>query len=305
MTLPTDHVPTPAEHTVAARCRVVILTFNCEGVIGETIAQARKVDPQPFLVDSYSTDRTLDIARAAGCECVQRRFTNYSDQRNWAIRAVAPGATWQLHLDADEVLDDDAVAAIRAVVDDPSVVARAYLLRRVDYFMNRRMRHSGLNPWHLRLFLSGDGACEDRLYDQHFVASGPIARLRGCMHDRNSLSLSEWTVRHNRWSDLEVRQLLRGPEESSGNSRVLGASLFGDPRERARWMRGLYYRLPISLRGFSYFVYRYFLRLGILDGREGFYFAFLQAFWFRTLIDAKLHEARRAGAERSAGQAKA
>lgn len=298
VTLPLEHEWEQSEGTDSARCRVVILTFNCEEIIGETLAQARRIDARPFVVDSFSTDRTIEILRDAGCECVQRRFDNYADQRNWAIREVAPRTKWQLHLDADEVMDDEAVTSVKAVVDGtPPSAARAYMLRRVDYFMGRRLRHSGLNPWHLRLFRSGDGACEDRLYDQHFVAPGPVGRLEGCMHDRNSLSLSEWTARHNRWSELEVAQLLREIPGHATAARVLRGRLFGDPRERARWMRKWYYRLPVGLRGVAYFVYRYFLRLGVLDGREGFYFSFLQAFWFRVLIDAKLHEARRVAEE--------
>jgi glycosyltransferase involved in cell wall biosynthesis len=277
------------------RCRVVILTFNCRSIIGQTLAQAQKIDPRPFVVDSHSTDRTAEAVRAAGAELVERAFKNYADQRNWAIAQIR--AEWQLHLDADEVLDDEAVAAIQAVLQaGPGAPWPAYMLRRVDYFMGRQLRHSGVNPWHLRLFRSGQGACEIRLYDQHFVSPGRAGRLNGCMHDRNSVSLADWTARHNRWSDLEVAELLRG--STSETAGVLHGRAFGDPRERTRWLKRVYYRLPGGLRATAYFVYRYVLRLGFLDGREGLYFAFLQALWFRMLVDAKLFEARQQGTGR-------
>jgi glycosyltransferase involved in cell wall biosynthesis len=277
---------------VSEHCTVVILTFNSAPVIGETIAQARKISSDVQAIDSFSKDATPDIARAAGCKVVQRPFKDYADQRNWAIEQLSTTNGWQLHLDADEVLDDDAVAAIRAVLEAGAASPYdAYLLRRVDYFMGRQLRFSGLNPWHLRLFRNGHGACEQRLYDQHFVTKGRTAKLRGSMHDRNSVALSDWTARHNRWSDLEAAELLHGQSEGEG---TLRADLLGDPRERTRSLKRLYYRLPAGLRSLGYFCYRYVLRLGFLDGREGFYFAFLQALWFRVLVDAKVCEARRA-----------
>ncbi|MBC7939603.1 MAG: glycosyltransferase family 2 protein [Chitinophagaceae bacterium] len=270
---------------------VVVLTFNCEAIVGQTLAQALRLCTRPFVVDSHSTDRTVEIARSLGCQVVQRPFKNYSEQRNWAIAEVAGLSRWQLHLDADEVLDDAAVREITAIAASSAPGHRAYMIRRIDCFMGRQLRHSGLNPWHLRLFMSGHGVCEDRLYDQHFIADAPAGRLRGCMHDKTCVSLSDWTARHNRWSDLEVAELARG---LGAKDSVLKGRLRGDPRERMRWLKGLYYRLPGGVRSLAYFGYRYVLRLGFLDGREGFYFAALQAFWFRVLVDAKAYERSKA-----------
>ncbi len=270
------------------RCVVVILTFNSAAIIGETLRQALAVSPHVFVVDSGSKDGCDEMARRLGCEVVQRAFLNYGEQRNWAIGQVAAQYDWQLHLDADEVLDEEAVAAIRSVTEGRAD-HDAYMLRRRDYFMGRALRFSGVNPWHLRLFRSGVGQCENRLYDQHFVATRPAAKLPGVMHDKNSMVLSDWIARHNRWSDLEVDQISRGEAEVQG---TLRASAFGDARERTRFLKGLYYRLPIATRAMSYFIYRYVLRLGMLDGKPGFYFAFFQALWFRMLVDAKIYERR-------------
>ena len=289
----TTTTPRPA----AQRCRVVVLTFNCERIIGRTLAQARRIDPCPLVVDSFSKDGTLQ-ALGGPAEVLQRAFVHYADQRNWSIQQLdtrEDAPQWQLHLDADEVLDDRAVQAVLDVLQAGDQARHgAYLLRRLDYFMGRALRHSGLNPWHLRLFRRGQGACEDRLYDQHFVARVPTGRLAGCMHDMNAGTLSEWTARHNRWSDMEAAERLRGGTPAGAG--VLQARLTGDPRERTRWLKALYYQLPAGLRGAAYFVYRYVLRGGFLDGREGLYFAFLQALWFRMLVDAKLLEAQQSAA---------
>lgn len=271
-------------------CVVVVLTYNSAAIIGETLAQALKVSRDVLVVDSGSTDATRDIAAGLGCRILQRPFSNYSDQRNWAIDQVAAEYAWQLHLDADEVLDEQAVAEIRSVVSENR--GAAWMLRRRDYFMGRELKHSGVNPWHLRLFRSGVGRCENRLYDQHFHATAPAGKLRGFMHDKNMLSLADWTARHNRWADLEAKEILKAGENGDG---VLQARLLGDARERTRYLKQAYYRLlPGGLRSIAYFVYRYVFRLGFLDGREGFYFAFFQALWFRMLVDAKAYEAREA-----------
>jgi glycosyltransferase involved in cell wall biosynthesis len=267
-------------------CVVIILTFNSANIIRETIGQALKACPRIYVVDSGSKDDTVIIARNMGCEVVDRAFINYSEQRNWAIEQMAPNYQWQLHLDADEVLDDDAVNSICNVLHGENKFD-AYLIKRRDYFMGRMLQFSGVNPWHLRLFKSGAGQCENRLYDQHFVTTIPTGKLRGIMHDKNVSSMADWTARHNRWSDLEADQIMQ--DNDIGND-VLQPRLFGDARERTRFIKRLYYKLPIGIRALLYFVYRYVFRLGFLDGVVGFYFAFFQAFWFRMIVDAKIYE---------------
>ncbi len=272
---------------------VVILTFNSSAVIEGTVRAAQQVSPNILVVDSFSTDNTRDRAAALGCTVVTRAFKHYADQRNWAIQEHGNARAWQLHLDADEALDDRAIASVREALRSPGHSA-GFLLKRLTYFMGRPLRFAGENSWHMRLFRSGNGACEDRLYDQHFTCNGPVTRLEGLLHDRNVGTLSEWTARHNRWSDLETSELLR-PQESSGK---LEAELSADPRKRRRLYKGIYYRLPPGLRACGYFFFRYVVQLGFLDGRVGFYYNFLQALWFRMLVDAKLAEVEAAGTDR-------
>jgi len=269
-------------------CVVVILTFNSASIIRETVSQAKKLSPHVYVVDSHSSDNTVAILEELGCTVVQRPFSNYSDQRNWAIAQVEGSYSWQLHLDADEVLDAQAVDEIKALLSGTPRFD-AYLLRRRDYFMGKMLRFSGVNPWHLRLFRSGTGRCESRLYDQHFISSATSGRISGFMHDKNSARLSDWIASHNRWSDAEAKEKL-GPR--LGGDNVLQPRLMGDARERTRFIKELYYKLPTGLRSLSYFVYRYIFRLGFLDGTTGFYFAFFQALWFRMLVDAKMYEQR-------------
>ena len=269
-------------------CVVVILSFNSASIIRETVAAAKQVSPHVFVVDSHSSDATPAILQEMGCTVVQRPFSNYSDQRNWAIAQIESSYAWQLHLDADEVLDAQSIGEIRALLSGTPAFD-AYLIRRRDYFMGKMLRFSGVNPWHLRLFRSGSGRCESRLYDQHFISPAKPGRLDGFMHDKNSARLADWIASHNRWSDAEAKEKL-GPRMAADN--VLQPRLMGDARERTRFIKELYYKLPTGIRSLGYFIYRYVFRLGFLDGTTGFYFAFFQALWFRMLVDAKMYEQR-------------
>jgi glycosyltransferase involved in cell wall biosynthesis len=269
------------------RPAVIVLTFNSEMTLGATLERARLVSDEIFVVDSGSSDRTVEIARQARASVVEHPFEHYGAQRNWAIENLPVTHSWQLHQDADEWMDDRLVASTLALPDEPAHAG--YFLPRYVKFLGRVMRHGGMSPtWHLRLFRSGLGRCEDRKYDQHFLLTeGTTGRLSGAIIDDNRMSLSEWTARHNRWADGEVAEL--GDNETAGR---LQPDALGNPAQRKRYLRGQYLRFPLFLRALALFVYRYFFRLGFLDGTEGLIFWVLQTFWFRFLVDAKIWERR-------------
>jgi glycosyltransferase involved in cell wall biosynthesis len=269
------------------RPAIILLSFNSEDTLGATLSRARLVSDEIFVVDSFSKDNTVEIARSYGATVVEHAFEHYGAQRNWAIDNLPVTRPWQLHLDADEWLDEALVAAILTLPDEP--MHAGYFLPRYVRFLGRVLRHGGMSPtWHLRLFRSGLGRCEDRKYDQHFILTGgTTGQLPGSMIDDIRMSLSEWTARHNRWADGEVAEL--GAAETSGR---LQADANGNPAQRKRYLRQKYNQLPLFIRPFGLFAYRYFFRLGFLDGIEGFIFWVLQTFWFRFLVDAKIWEKR-------------
>jgi glycosyltransferase involved in cell wall biosynthesis len=271
------------------RPTVILLTFNSGETLSATLGRVRMISDEIFVVDSFSNDETVKIARDCGAEVIQHPFENYGAQRNWAIDNLPITRQWQLHLDADELMDDQLVEVIKALPEEP--VHSGYFLPRYVRFLNRVIRHGGMSPtWHLRLFRTGVGRCEDREYDQHFILkSGTSAQLAGVMVDDIRMPLTEWTARHNRWSDGEVKEL--NAQETGGR---LTPDLYGNPAQRKRFLRQKYNQLPLFVRPFALFVYRYFFRLGFLDGTEGFIFWILQTFWFRFLVDAKIWERRHA-----------
>jgi glycosyltransferase involved in cell wall biosynthesis len=271
------------------RPTVILLSFNSEDTLGATLLSAQRVSDEIFVVDSFSNDGTVELARSFGATVVAHAFEHYGAQRNWAIDNLPISKPWQLHLDADEWMDDELVAAILALPEEPEHAG--YFLPRYLRFLGRVLRHGGMSPtWHLRLFRSGIGRCEDRKYDQHFMLlSGSSGKLHATMIDDIRMPLTEWTARHNRWADGEVAEL--DCKETSGR---LQPDARGNPAQRKRFLRQQYNRMPLFVRPFALFVYRYFFRLGFLDGTEGFIFWVLQTFWFRFLVDAKIWEKRHA-----------
>jgi glycosyltransferase involved in cell wall biosynthesis len=265
---------------------VIILSFNSERTIAETIRSAAQVSDDIHVVDSFSTDRTLQILTELQAHTVQHEFDNYGAQRNWAIANLPLKYDWELHLDADERLDEVLIKKLQDLKDNFPPNIHGYFIPRLVHFMGRPIRYGGMFPiWHLRLFRHGWGRCEDRHYDQHFYVDGPTARLNGIMIDDICMSLSDWVNRHNRWSDAEIREFCQG--DMAG--RIEG-KLGGTPVQQKRYFRDIYNRLPLFVRPFVLFIYRYFFRLGFLSGIEGLIFFILQTFWFRFLIDAKLYE---------------
>jgi len=244
-----------------------------------------------IVVDSGSTDATCAIARQAGAAVFEHPFETYGAQRNWVQRNLPLAADWVLHLDSDERLTPDLVAEINGILLSPPADVDGFLFRKRTVFMGRWIRHGGHYPsYHLRLFRKDRGSCEERLYDQHYLVRGNVRKLEHDYIDVLTSDLGVWSTRHVRWAELEAREIAEG---GNAAGRV-EASLTGNAIERRRWLReGFYWRLPLFSRAFLYWFYRYFLRLGFLDGKEGMIFHFLQGFWFRFLIDAKLFERRR------------
>jgi glycosyltransferase involved in cell wall biosynthesis len=269
------------------RPSVIILTFNSEATLPQTLASIRDVSDDVYIVDSFSTDRTLEVARPFGAQVFQHPFESYGAQRNWAIDNMPVRYGWQLHLDADERLTPELAREIVAL--EESAEAGGYLLPRMLKFLGRILKHGGMSPtWHLRLFRNGYGRCEDRKYDQHFyLLQGKSVALKGQMIDDVRMTLSEWTARHNRWADAEVDQILAGAKGESVRPDLLGNAI-----EKRRYYRKLYTAAPLFVRPFLLFFYRFFFRLGFLDGVPGLVFWVLQTFWFRFLVDAKIWERR-------------
>jgi glycosyltransferase involved in cell wall biosynthesis len=274
---------------------VVILTMNEERNLPDCLGSLRDLPCELFVVDSGSTDRTVEIARTAGATVFSHAFENYGLQRNWALENLPLSHEWVLNLDADERLTPELAREIAGTLASAPDDIAGFHLRRRTVFLGRWIRHGGHYPnFQLRLFRRSAGRCEDRLYDQHFIVRGKVASLENDYIDVVASDLTTWSQRHIRWAAAEADESLR---RDVGNNSVR-PELTSGPVARRRWLRSkVYARAPLFVRPLSYWLYRYFIRLGFLDGREGLVFHFLQGFWFRFLVDSMIWTRRSARRE--------
>jgi len=243
----------------------------------QSLAEAGEV----YVIDSQSTDDTVAIAASHGAKVVQFHYAGgWPKKRQWAMDTLSLAYDWILLLDADEVLTTELVNEIRGALQDPGV--DGYYIRLQMYFLGRILRHGDASFRKLSLFRKGRGRFECRLQDQdasmadmevheHVVVDGPTAELRNPMVHHNVDSLSRYILKHNEYSNWEARVLLQ-PEVARGEMR---AAFFGTQAQRRRWLKHNLYSLPGSPA--LLFLYRYFFRLGFLDGVPGLIYCAFQA----------------------------
>lgn len=272
----------------------VVLTLNEAQHLPRCLASLAGVADAALVADCFSTDDTVRIAQAHGARVVQHPFINQATQFNWALTQLDADADWVLRIDADEVLTPALAAEIRERLPglDPDIDG-VYCGRRMT-FQGQRIRFGGLFPIRvLRLFRAGRGQCENRWMDEHIKVAGPTVDFRHELIDDNLNSLTWWTTKHNNYASREAVDLLN--LEYGFMPRDSVASLRGGSQAGVkRWIKeNVYARLPGGFRALVYFLYRYVIRLGFLDGQAGFAFHFLQGFWYRYLVDAKVAEVKR------------
>jgi len=272
---------------------VLILTLNEERHIERALRSVAHFADHCVVVDSGSDDDTVARARSLGAEVLTHPFVNQARQFNWALEQLPPETSWVFRLDADEIVSDVLAREISARLPSLSEEVVGLTVPRRIAFLRRPICHGGVFPVHiLRLFRFGQGRSEDRWMDEHIVVEGQIEALGGELLDDNLHPLGWWIEKHNNYASREALQMLLNDRQVSGG--FAGSPEISGQAGVKRWIkRNVYGKLPIGFRAFSYFFYRYFLCRGFLDGFPGLAFHFLQGFWYRFLVDAKLFEARR------------
>jgi glycosyltransferase involved in cell wall biosynthesis len=275
---------------------VIILTYNEEQNIEKCLKSIFGWVTDIIIVDSNSNDKTVEIAKKYSERIYPHHFENYARQFNWALNSVPITTEWVMRLDADEVVTPELRDELHRLLPDlTSSVTGCYVKRRV-HFMGRWIKHGGYYPtWLLRVWRKGQGACEERWMDEHIkLTSGTTIHCKHDIIDDNARNLHWWIGKHNSYATREMVDLLR-IAYSMADSNEIKPELLGTQEQRKRWLKMRYARLPLFLRPFIYYFYRYFLRAGFLDGKEGLVWHFLQGFWYRFLVDAKIYELRKKG----------
>lgn len=267
----------------------IILTKNEEDNIGKCIESIRKVVPRIVVIDSLSEDKTVEIARTNGAEVYEHEFLNYAKQYTYAVELADIQTKWIFRIDADEQLTPDSAKELQRLCEEnTNTDVNGIILRFCNNFLGKDMRHGGMYPWKkLSVYKTGKGEIEDRNMDEHIILfSGRTVEMKTDSRHYCYKGLTYFTNKCNWYSTREAMDYFE-------NKRITqqGVSI-------KTWIKmNIYYKLPLGFRSWIYYVYRYYVRLGFLDGKEGKIFTFFHAYWYRFLVDAKIYEHRKLGQE--------
>lgn len=268
----------------------IILTLNEEKNIRECIGSIQGLAKRIVVVDSFSTDNTVAIAQELGAEVLQHEFVNQAQQFIYALDTLEIDTKWILRIDADERFTEKSREELeRLTSEHADDEVNGIVVRFEVSFMGKALRHGGIYPIKvLRIFKKGHAHMEARNMDEHIVINEgrSIEMKNDCLH-QDFKSLYAWVERHNKYSNREVVDYFNRQNAQEGTA------LHGSAKFKRFVKFKIYYKLPMGLRAKLYYWYRYYLKLGFLDGKEGKIFAFLQAYWYRFLVDAKIYEKKK------------
>lgn len=272
---------------------VVILTYNEERHLERALRSAACFASDVLVVDSYSTDRTIAIAEAFGATVLQRKFDNQARQFNWALDTAGIVTDWIMRLDADEIIEDDLARLIETSLPTLSADVVGINLKRKHIFLDRWIRHGGRYPLiMLRIWRCGHGRVEDRWMDEHVVVSGGrTITFEGGFADINLNDIGYFTDKHNKYATREAIEVLNQRHGLFGVASTLTTNNASAQAAIKRFVKDrIYNKIPFPVSSLGYFLYRYFIQLGFLDGTSGMIYHFLQGFWYRYLVGAKVFE---------------
>ena len=274
---------------------VIILTYNEEIHIRRCIENVRQFARKVYVEWQSTTDRTVEIAKELGAEVILHEWPgNQAEQFNWTLDNVDIQTEWILRLDADEYLLPALITELQEVLPSASDSVAAFSLSRARAFQGRILRHGIVNNIRIiRIFRRGKARYEKRLMDEHLsVPSGEIISLKHQFVDDNIMPIGQFTEKHNGYASREAALLLDA--EYNLTDHRAATQEHGADVQKKRAQKARYARMPLFWRAFGYFLYRYIFKLGFLDGKEGFLWDFLQGWWYRTLVDAKVYEIKKA-----------
>jgi glycosyltransferase involved in cell wall biosynthesis len=270
---------------------VLILTKDEEQDLAgclESVAWADDV----HVLDSYSSDRTLEIARPTGAQITQRHFDDWSSHQNWGLANIPFRHRWVFYVDADERATPKLAASIQQAVRNPGDKV-AFRIQRRDFWGDRWLKHVQASSFYIRLFRP-ENMHYERLVNPVSIVDGPVGELAGYLdHYPFSKGITHWLNRHNSYSSLEASQIIQN--RAASRSFSLGQALLGkDTNQRRYHQKELFYRMPA--RPFLKFLLLYVGKRGFLDGSAGFHYALLQSCYEYMIVLKTKELARKATA---------
>ena len=271
---------------------VVVLTFNESIHLARCLNSIAQIASRIVVVDSGSSDNTCDIARNFGADVFVNPFINYANQFNWALDNTNIGTEWVMRLDADEIVTPELSLALQENLPVSPMDVNGYTINLRRIFFHKWLRFGALYPIRfLRIWRADYGRCETRWMDEHIKVLGEVSHIDADFADYNLNNITWWTNKHNHYATREAIDLLL-IESNESQLNDVNVNMSKNALIK-RWIKkNIYSRLPLGVRSFCYFFYRYIIRLGFLDGWQGLVFHVLQGFWYRFLVDVKVYELR-------------
>lgn len=267
----------------------IILTRNEEVNLPACLASIQGFVRRAVVVDCGSTDKTVEIAKAAGADVLVHPFSYYAAQFNWGVEHANVETKWILRLDADERFTPAVCAAAeRLTAAHAEDDVNGIVMESDYYFLGRLLKHGGSKKRKIMLYKRGLGQIEDRKRDAHTILyeGRTVAIAERFLH----YDFKDLTSYINRYNWYAIRELSDYLAFESGEAKQ---DVNTDPRlmKTRKKKFGVYYKAPMFLRAWLWFVYNYYFRLGFLDGREGYIYHYFECYWYRFLVDAKIYEA--------------
>ena len=276
---------------------VVILAFNESVHLPRALDHVRSFASEIFVIDSFSSDDTVHLAKAGGAQVLQHPFQNYARQFEWALENAPITADWVMRLDADEIIEPDLAEEIRLKLPSMPADVTGINLNRKTIFQGKFIRWGGRFPLTLlRIWRRGKAHIEDRWMDEHmYLTEGRTVTFQGGFADHNLYDLTYFTAKHNNYASREALDALNQRLHLFEPQVALTAASTARQAKIKRLLKeSVYNRLPFEISATLFFLYRYIFQLGFLDGRRGLIYHILQGFWYRYLVGAKLRELEQA-----------
>jgi glycosyltransferase involved in cell wall biosynthesis len=271
----------------------IILTYNEEVHLDRLLQSISGLDAQIFILDSGSTDKTVSIGEQYSAVFLQHAFENHPRQWDFALRNFPVKTPWVICLDADQEVTPELKNRLSSFNNQEHSGIDGIYFNRKNYFKGRWIKHGGYYPFYLlKMFRYGIGYSDtNENMDHRFIVPGKLEVWKdGIIKEENlkENNISFWIDKHNRYSDLVAQEEVERMMQM--RTQTIQARFWGSPDERTAWRKQLWWKLPRYMRPMIYFIQRIIFQLGILDGRTGIIFHFLQGFWFRLIVDVKIDE---------------
>ena len=259
----------------------IILTYNEEKHIKRCILSIRKFVKKIIIIDSYSNDKTIQIAKKYKAKIYKHKFVNQSKQINWGIKNIKFTTKWLLRIDADEIFTNKLKDKLIVKLNDNRKNYNGITINRKIRFLNKDINFGGVSPHKtLRIWMNNKGYCEDAWMDEQMLVKGQIAHINEDLIDHNLNNLSWWINKHKLYAMREAKNYLLNKNNFNKKSSSSDLSKINKYSKSK-----IYYNFPIYIRPFLLFIYNYFIKFGFLSSWQGLIFYSLQSFWFRLLVD--------------------